>query len=239
MKKILFSALCILTLNAFAAPYWGELKKFKQPDGNWVEVKLYGDEFYIRAEGLDGYTVVRNEKTNWICYALLSGTGTELLPTAIHYNGIEADASTLRNDLNLPKHVEMNKTALDNIRAVNNIAMNGNQPLNRFQNESNLAPPTGSVKGLAIIVDFSDEVATLPLTEYEDFLNGVNYTKYNNKGSIKEFFSDISGGLLVYDNIVYGIYRAPKTFAAYDAMAYAAGAQEILGLALNWIKKRV
>jgi M6 family metalloprotease-like protein len=235
MKKILFSAFCLFALNAFAAPYWGELKKFKQPDGNWVDVKLYGDEFYIRAEGLDGYTVVRDEKTNWICYAELSGTGAALLPTAIHYNGIEADASTLRSDLLLPKHLEMNKSALDQIRAANNIAMNG-KLVNRFQDVPNQTPPIGNVKGLAIIVDFSDEVATLPLSEYEDFLNGVNYTKYTNKGSIKEFFSDISGGLLIYDNIVYGIYRAPKTFAAYDAMAYASGAQEILGLALNWIK---
>jgi hypothetical protein len=46
--------LCILSVNAFAAPYWGELQKFKQPDGTWVDVKLYGDEYYIRGEGLDG-----------------------------------------------------------------------------------------------------------------------------------------------------------------------------------------
>lgn len=240
MKKILLSVLCMLAFQAFAAPYWGEIQKFKQPDGTWVEVKLYGDEFYIRAEGLDGYTVLRDEETNWICYAELSGTGAQLLSTGMHYTGTQANVASLKSDLNLPKHLEMNQAALEAIRSKNNLLMNGNQPINRFQNRAANAPapPTGKVKGLAIIVDFSDEPGTLQMSDFEAFLNGDNYTAYGNKGSVKEYFSDISGKVLEYENVVYGWYRAPKTFAAYDAMAYAAGAQEILGLALNWIKSK-
>ena len=240
MKKILLSVLCMLALHAFSAPYWGEIQKFKQPDGTWVDVKLYGDEFYIRGEGLDGYTVVRDEKTGWICYAELSGTGDQLLSTGITYKGNEGNPSTLRNNLNLHQHLEMNEAALNNIRLTNNKLLNGDQPLNRFNNRAAdaPAPPQGKVKGLAIIVDFSDEPGTLQMPDFEAFLNGDNYTTYGNKGSVKEFFSDISGKILEYENVVYGWYRAPKTFAAYDAMAYAAGAQEILGKALDWIKSK-
>ncbi|HSH65864.1 MAG TPA: M6 family metalloprotease domain-containing protein [Bacteroidia bacterium] len=240
MRKFLFFIFCMFTFHAFAAPYWGEIQKFKQPDGTWVEVRLFGDEFYIRAEGLDGYTLIRDEKTNWICYAELAAAGTKLLSTGIHYNGVEANPASLRTDLQLPKHIEMNKEAVDLIRSANNKQLNGNQPLNRFQNKSEeaAAPPQGKVKGLAIIVDFSDEPGTLQMADFEAFLNGDNYSAYGNKGSVKEYFSDISGGMLEYENIVYGWYRAPKTFAAYDAMPYAAGAQEILGLALNWIKSK-
>ena len=238
MKKILLSVFCLLTIQAWAAPYWGEIRKFKQPDGTWVELRLYGDEFYIRAEGLDGYTVIRDEKTDWICYASLSGTGSELLSTNIHYNGTLANP--LRTDLNLPKHLEISSAALANIREANNNRLNGNQPINRFQQklEDGSMPPTGKVKGLAIIVDFSDEQGTLKMSDFEAFLNGDNYTAYGNKGSVKEFFSDVTGKIVEYENIVFGWYRAPKTFAAYDKMAYAAGAQEILGLALNWIKDK-
>lgn len=238
MKKILLSILCMLVMRAWAAPYWGEIQKFKQPDGTWVELKLYGDEFYIRAEGLDGYTVVRDEKTNWICYASLSGTGAELVSTAIHYVGTQANPASLRSDLNLPKHLEMTGAAVTAIREANNLRLNGNQPLNRFTQklEDAQLPPTGKVKGLAIIVDFSDEKGTLQMPDFEAFLNGDNYTAYGNKGSVKEYFSDITGKVIEYENVVYGWYRAPKTFAAYDAMPYAEGAQEILGLALNWIK---
>lgn len=240
MKKILLSVLCILSIHAFAAPYWGEIQKFKQPDGTWVDVKLFGDEFYIRGEGLDGYTVIRDEKTDWICYAELSTTRTQFVSTGIHYNGTESNAASLRKDLAFPKHLEMSVEALTAIRSTNNASLNGDHPINRFQNRSAdaPAPPQGKVKGLAIIVDFSDEPGTLQMSDFEAFLNGDNYSTYGNKGSVKEYFSDISGKILEYENVVYGWYRAPKTFKQYDAMAYAAGAQEILGLALNWIKAK-
>lgn len=232
--------LCILSFHTWAAPYWGEIQKFKQPDGTWVELKLYGDEFYIRAEGLDGYTVIRDEKTNWICYASLAAAGSELESTGIHYHGTVANPASWRTDLSLPKHLELNTVALTAIREANNRRMNGNQPINRFQKNPDEAsmPPTGKVKGLAIIVDFSDEPGALQMSDFEAFLNGDNYTTYGNKGSVKEFFSDITGKVIEYENVVYGWYRAPKTFAAYDAMPYAEGAQEILGLALNWIKSK-
>lgn len=240
MKKLFLSFLCILSVNAFAAPYWGEIQKFKQPDGTWVDVRLYGDEYYIRGEGLDGYTLIRDEKTDWICYAVISDNGAELVATGIHYNGLNGDASTLRSDLSMPKHLERSAEILDKVRQDNNRKLSGDLPLNRYQyREADApAPPTGKVKGLAIIVDFSDVPGTLPITDYEDFLNGVNYTKFGNNGSVKQFYSDVTGGMLIYDNIVYGIFRAPKTFTQYNAMPYAAGAQEILGLALNWIKAK-
>ena len=60
----LFFALFILTLSA--SNYHGEIHQFKQPDGTVVDVKLYGSEFYIRAEGLDGFTLIRDKATNWI-----------------------------------------------------------------------------------------------------------------------------------------------------------------------------
>ena len=46
-----------------------------------VDVRLYGSEFYMRAEGLDGYTLVRDETTDWICYAKLSEDGSSLIAT--------------------------------------------------------------------------------------------------------------------------------------------------------------
>ena len=73
----LFFALFILTLSA--SNYHGEIHQFKQPDGTVVDVKLYGSEFYIRAEGLDGFTLIRDKATNWIYYANVSSDRTELV----------------------------------------------------------------------------------------------------------------------------------------------------------------
>lgn len=238
MKKILLALFFLLSAGMIAAPYSGEIFQFKQPDGTLVEVKLYGDEFYIRGEGLNGYTVIRDEKTNWICYAQLSGTGTALLSTGIHYEGNQQNPATLKTDLQLPLHLDISETAVNEERERNRALLYPDRASNRTTDEAPSMPPTGKVKGLAIIVDFSDQPAALDISEFEELLNGDNYTKYGNNGSVKEYFKDITGSVIEYQNIVYGWYRAPKTFAEYDAMAYAAGAQEILGLALNWIKSK-
>ena len=55
-------------------------RRYRQP-------LLYGDEYYIRAETTDGYTVIRDEVTGWICYATLSEDKTSLVSTGIHYGG--------------------------------------------------------------------------------------------------------------------------------------------------------
>ncbi|MHC4388634.1 MAG: hypothetical protein ACYSX1_08495, partial [Planctomycetota bacterium] len=70
-----------------AAPYFGELFEFRQPDGSYTEVKVWGDEFYQRVESPDGYTLVRHPESRWICYAQLSSDGSELIPTNVVYHG--------------------------------------------------------------------------------------------------------------------------------------------------------
>ena len=182
MKKAMLMACWIISMNVFAAPYFGKLEKFKQPDGTWVDVKLYGDEYYIRAEGLDGYTIIRDEATEWICYANLSGTGDQLLSTGIHYTGTEINAATLRSGLALPKHLQLNDAALIQARETMNENLNNGQPLNRYQLESTVSPPTGEVKGLAIVIDFSDAPAKVGLSEYDDFLNGSDYINMGTTG---------------------------------------------------------
>src|SRR6185295_7344671 len=140
MKKLLLSLLCILSIQVFAAPYSGEIFSFKQPDGTSVDVKLFGDEFYIRGEGLDGYTVIRDEQSGWICYAQISGTGNALLSTGIHYNGVQNVPSSLRNDLQLPKRLDINETTLIQTRQTNRELLYGKQDLNRITEEAPSAP---------------------------------------------------------------------------------------------------
>ena len=60
---------------------------FEQPDSSRVTVRLYGDEFHMRGESLDGYTVVRDRASGWICYALLSRSGEELISSTVPYLG--------------------------------------------------------------------------------------------------------------------------------------------------------
>ena len=65
--------------------------------------------------------------------------------------------------------------------------------------------------------------------------NSTDFTYNGNNGSVRQYFDDVSGGLVEYEGVVFGYYRAPKTFAEYDNGPYGSTAREILGLALNWI----
>lgn len=235
-------AICF-SINIYAAPFNGQIQQFKQPNGLMVDVKLYGNEFYIRAEGLDGYTLVRDTKTNWICYAKLSADHTELISTGIEYNGVLNNLSSLKQNLPYEKHLDISTNVIELIVKKNQAILEGNKktdvkPVKNVHQKISGTPIgaiTGSITGLCIVVDFADEVGTLPITEFENFCNDLNYSNFGNNGSLRKFYSDISGGLLDYQNVVFGYYRAPLTFAQYDAMSYAQGAQQILDEALHWI----
>jgi hypothetical protein len=78
---ILFFGACVQ-----AAPHWGDMIEVAQPDGVSVSIKVWGDEFYIRAESLDGYTLTRDPQTGFICYADVDNEG-EFISTGIVYTG--------------------------------------------------------------------------------------------------------------------------------------------------------
>jgi M6 family metalloprotease-like protein len=234
MKTRFLIFLCIISGYLIAAPYNGQIMQFKQPDGTFVDLKLYGTEYYIRAEGLDNLTVVRDKNTNWICYADLSADGSELISNGIVYKGKKDDISSLRADLKLPKHLDISEKVKNSIILKNQQRLGFNIHHDRRKTEP--YPVSGNIRGLCIIVDFSDEVGTLPKSEFTNFCNNLTYSNFGNNGSLRTYYSDISGGLVDYQNVVYGYFRAPKTFAEYEAMENGVGAREILGLALSWIE---
>lgn len=229
-----------------ASPFNGKVVPFKQADGSSVDIKLFGTEYYMRAEGLDGYTLIRDQATHNIVYAKLNATGTELISTGIIYSGTKSSIVTPAGVDQLTKHLDITPKARLAIIEKNKITLSGNEKgifernssgsgNNNQTNGTPINPVSGNITGLCIVVDFSDEPGTLPMSEFDDFCNDLTYSNFSNNGSLRTFYRDISGGLLNYENVVYGYFRAPLTFADYDAMPYAVGAQEILGLALRWI----
>lgn len=232
-----------------AEAYHGQIRPFKQPDGTTVEVKLYGNEYYMRAEGLDGYTLIRDKTTSWICYASLSADGKELVSTGLIYKASQANLEQEKKVLPFSQHLDINKEARAAIIDQNKLATGAVKydPIARKIVDNSIdkslrATPvhdvSGHIKGLCIVIDFSDEPGTLPMTEFEDFCNSMTYSNFGNNGSLRKYYHDMSGGLLDYENVVFGYYRPALTFAQYDLMPYATGAQLILGEALNWIESQ-
>ena len=70
---------CVTTSSA--APMNGLESRYTQPDGTIITIKFFGDEFYARAETMDGYTIVFDPATKTYYFAALSPDGKEFVST--------------------------------------------------------------------------------------------------------------------------------------------------------------
>lgn len=234
----LFFVFCLPEL-IHAAAFNGQLFSFPQPDGSHVEVRLFGTELYLRAEGLDGYTLIREGKNGWICYARLNENQSDFISTGRHYAGIKNDPSSLKTWKDLPLHLdirpEFKKAKIKNTDL--KLAPEGHglwHDEDQPQTEGTpIHPVSGQIQGLCVLIDFSDEPATLPSSEYFGFCNDLNYNSFGNNGSLRSYFREVSKGKLDYQNTVVGFFRAPRRFSYYDSLPYAQGAQIILQWALE------
>jgi M6 family metalloprotease-like protein/uncharacterized repeat protein (TIGR02543 family) len=75
--------LFLTSAGLLAAPYGpqGMPIEFTQPDGTILHLRVFGDEFYGRAQTGDGYTVVYNPATQSYEYATLTADGKEFATT--------------------------------------------------------------------------------------------------------------------------------------------------------------
>ena len=74
--------------------------------------------------------------------------------------------------------------------------------------------PSGVVRGLTILVDFSDQSAAYTKTDIEAWLNQEGFTGFGLKGSVRDYYFGQSRGKVDYQNEVHGFYRAknPKSY---------------------------
>lgn len=82
------------------------------------------------------------------------------------------------------------------------------------------SPPStttiGNKVGLTLLIDFSDDQATVSQAEIINFCNGVNYTGFGNNGSVRQYYFDVSSGRLTYTNVVTIYIRAPHPKTYYN-----------------------
>ena len=220
---------CMFAVAAAAAPHNGDAFVLGQPDGSRVDVRVWGDEYYQRVENLDGFTLVRDPGTGVICYADLAVGGDRLISTGVPVS--DPAPAGLARGLKLTPTArgaaarKVRRQFLD-FEAEALAAKAGNpQP-------SSL----GDVRGLTLIIDFSDEVGTVPAGDFDDYLNQVGYTGYGNNGSVRDYFHDVSGGALTYTNYVPAVYlRAPnpKTYYEDSSVSYGQRARTLVAWALG------
>ena len=201
--------------RAHAAPVFGETFSVNQPDGQPVAVRVWGDEFYRVVESLDGYTVVPDPKTGMICYATLSPDGADLVSTGVRVGAPE------RDKLGLDRHIRIRSDAASAKIATARARLGSPQRTTQARNGSPVvqavAIPQGAITGILLLVDFADEPATIARGDIDDFCNQVNFNRFGNNGSVRDYYLDVSDGRLTYRHWVSpAYYRAQNNKAFYD-----------------------
>ena len=232
-SNLFFLSLFIVHLHLIAAPHEGELFELKQPDGSFVKARVWGDEYYQRVETLEGYTLTRNAK-GWICYAEMAADATKFIATDAVYTG-SYDPSVI-SSLRIPKSLRLDSRAR---RAKADAVLRrleadeAGVKLIRYGDPLTSRNAREEIKGLTILIDFSDEVATIEHSEIDDYANKEGYDGYNNNGSICDYFKDVSGQKLNYTNTVLEYYRAQSPKSYYDVAPGYERAKELVLEVLN------
>lgn len=190
---------------------FNETLEFTQEIGEKVELVVNGDEFYARYETVDGYTAVYDQSMGRFCFAeLVDGA---LVSSKIHLdrkppNRIRRhlrDSSRQRNQ-RFERRFELMQPPPKPVLPFDTIATFG--PNNGLLNGRRVSQ--GRVRGLVILVEFSDFKVNVSNQEVSDMLNAEGYNANGNHCSVKDYFSKMSGGLLDYTNEVVGPITLPK-----------------------------
>ncbi|MBL8926773.1 MAG: M6 family metalloprotease domain-containing protein [Pseudonocardia sp.] len=88
-------------------------------------------------------------------------------------------------------------------------------PLAQIRNAAaDRAPLRGTVRVAVILVDFADRRMTQTAAHFQDLFFSAGVLPH---GSVKEYYTDVTGGLVTLDGVVVGPYRMPQTLAWYAA----------------------
>ena len=233
-----------------AAPYGpeGRSTRWVQPNGETLELRVFGDDYYGRTETATGHTVVHSPADGAYHFAELSADGASLVPSATLAN--EPAPAGQAPHLNIPaakirEIVEANQVKFDGdrqqrwrqrVQAVRQVraGLNGAAsagPAAAPSDKIQAAPVVGNMLGLTILVEFPDDPRTsgadpvnFPTTRSKivRFCNEVGYSDDGNTGSVRDYFYDQSLGKLTYTQNVTQIITVPRPRNYYNFSDYPA-----------------
>ena len=193
--------------TARAYPLQGEVMAFPQPNGQEVSVILSGDEFHLSARTPDGYALIKDPVSGWICYAKPTADG-DLASSGIHYLGGKAPLPALAAAGILP-HQGRSRAKVEALAAATRRSLVGApERADGFDVAMAMlpAPKVGTVTGLVVLVDFSDREGSISVSEAENAFNAETYG--DSRGSIRTWSETISYEQVSVSHQIIGYMRA-------------------------------
>jgi M6 family metalloprotease-like protein/uncharacterized repeat protein (TIGR01451 family) len=221
-------ALAVACVSQLGAAPFDKQFEYTQPDGTRIQLHGKGDEFSAVFETLDGYTVVFDQERKAYCFAERAASG-QLASTGVQVHLGSAAALGLTPKLRMSAEArkamvvaryQQWEAGMQTRERWNALKQNARAYHQGLADGVQASPPpfttVGNKVGLTILVDFSDDPATVPQADIVSYLNGDNYTGYGNNGSVKKYFQDVSNGRLTYTNVVTIYITAPQPKTIYN-----------------------
>ena len=196
---------------------FGERLIFGQHNGPDIELRVFGDEFYARYETLQGYTVVYDLDQGQYCYAVLengqfvSSGAPVSKPIPYGLRPKIKETSGVRNE-----KFEQRYTAL---RLQEKPFGASSNVMHTFGQNSGLLSgrqlSIGEVKGLTILVEFTDLQTSITADDVSALLNEVDFSAHGNFSSVRKYYELMSSGRLTYTNRVVGPVRLSRRQSYY------------------------
>ncbi|HEX8613255.1 MAG TPA: M6 family metalloprotease domain-containing protein [Telluria sp.] len=235
-------SLAALTSQA-AIPYKGHTYEFRQPGGEVLKIRLDGNDYYAEQRTEDGSLIIYDNAKRGFCYAHVNATGDQLVSSGVLATNARLRTFSTTQDKREPGLSTAAKARLARQRYQK---MHGRTlELAQRSTAAMMAPSaaasaavSGQMRGLTVIIDFSDAPGTITKPQVESFLNDANYTGFGNAQSVRGYFLAVSGNKLDYSNSVTRYYRAkrPKSYYADASLDSGTRSQELIMEALNWVK---
>ena len=221
MKRLtlLIVAMMFAVCNMMAIPAHPKALTVQQPDGSTVTIRLHGDEWQHFNTTSDGYSVVKDSRGYYVYAELKEG---KLLPTAlVAHDAAERSADETAWLAGVQKY---------QAPAMTEQVLRMKEMTQKRQAETLAARRAArydynNFKGLIILVEFNDK--SFSREDYKDLLtdmvNKENYdgyvdtkgSKQKYTGSVRDYFSDNSGGKFQPQFDIVGPYQI--NYSQYDA----------------------
>lgn len=221
MKRLtlLFVVMMFALCNMMAVPAHPKAVTVQQPDGSTVTIRLVGDEWLHFNTTSDGYSIVKDSRGYYVYAESKDG---QLQPTAqVAHDMAERSASEQDFLAGVKKYQA--PAMSEQVAAMKQMAQK-RQAQTLAANRAALYDYS-KFKGLIILVEFKDK--TFSREDYKDlFIDMVNKDNYdgyvdtkgkkqNYTGSVRDYFSDNSGGKFLPQFDVVGPYKID--YSQYDA----------------------
>ncbi|MDE6152749.1 MAG: M6 family metalloprotease domain-containing protein [Muribaculaceae bacterium] len=216
-RKLLLTFLAVsLCVSAGAVPAKRGIFTVTQPDGTTLRVQRVGDEHLHFLLTEDRQLLVEGDDGAYY-YSNLGNDGM-LVNT-----GVLATDESQRTDAAHAVMQSYDRVPVADIRAKRMQARRATA--SRAIDQSGMGrfsgnfPRTGKVRGLVILVEYSDVKFTLkdPYAYFYNMLNQEGFSQYGATGSARDYFLENSQNLFQPDFDVYGPYTLPQKQAYYGA----------------------